>query len=275
MCIRDRVSEPQYITAISSDGYTLGAGANVANYNGTGGTYVDWLWRGSDSSAVSNTDGTITSTVSANTTSGFSVVTFTGTGATGTVGHGLSQAPELYIRKSRSNAENWFVYTTVIDGSLDYLQLNLTNAKLNSGASLPNASTFEVGAGEANGETLVTYCFHSVEGFSKIGTYTGNGSADGPFVYTGFRPAWILVKCSSTAGNNWWVLDAKRNMYNLADLALLPNSSSSELNNSTYFWADFLSNGFKLRSTGQSNTNAATYIFMAFAENPFKVSLAR
>ena len=198
------------------------------------------------------------------------MVTFTGTGATATVGHGLSQAPELYIRKSRSNAENWFVYTTVIDGSLDYLQLNLTNAKLNSGASLPNASTFEVGAGEANGETLVTYCFHSVEGFSKIGTYTGNGSADGPFVYTGFRPSFVLLKCSSST-SNWTIFDTQRNTYNITNNRLQPNLSNAE---DTPVEIDILSNGFKLRDTDLNNSGV-TFIYMAFAENPFKHSLAR
>jgi hypothetical protein len=200
-------------------------------------------------------------------------VTFTGTGATGTVGHGLSQAPELYIRKSRSNAENWFVYTTVIDGSLDYLYLNLSNVKANSGASLPNASTFEVGAGEANGETLVTYCFHSVEGFSKIGTYTGNGSADGPFVYTGFRPAFVIQKRTDTSAG-WVTQDTARNTYNVSDKVLFPSSSVAE-STGTYL-IDAVSNGFKLRdSATATNASGGTYIYMAFAENPFKQSLAR
>jgi len=262
------------ISSFNTDGFTVNTtyngGTNGAT-NGSGDTFVGWSWRGSDSSAVSNTDGTITSTVSANTTSGFSVVTFTGTGATGTVGHGLSQAPELYIRKSRSNAENWFVYTTVIDGSLDFLQLDLTNAKTNSGASLPNASTFEVGAGEANGETLVTYCFHSVEGFSKIGTYTGNGSTDGPFVYTGFRPAFVVAKRTDLT-SSWQMWDTSRSTYNATTHRLRADLSDAEDTGAVDI--DTLSNGFKLRNVG-INSSGGTYIYMAFAENPFKQSLAR
>ena len=264
--------ETSKFVSIDSDGFTIKS--NAGSHNLLNATYVAWNWRGSDSSAVSNTDGTITSTVSANTTSGFSVVTFTGTGATGTVGHGLSQAPELYIRKSRSNAENWFVYTTVIDGSLDYLHLNLTNAKADSGASLPNASTFEVGAGEANGETLVTYCFHSVEGFSKIGTYTGNGSSDGPFVYTGFRPAFVLFKRTNST-SNWIIFDQTRGLYNLNDNYLYANAAGAE-GTSASSGVDLLSNGFKQRNTyTDANISGSTYIYMAFAENPFKQSLAR
>ena len=263
------------LTSFDSNGFSLGANGDV---NGSTFPIVAWNWK-AGGTAVSNTDGTITSQVSANPTAGFSVMTYTGTGVAGSVGHGLGVVPKLYIIKQRTDAgNNWIVQTTAVDGSLDYLFLNATNAKGDSGDALPTSSVLNIsGNNDVNGsgDGIVAYCFADVEGYSKLGSYTGNGSANGPFVYTGFRPAWILVKCSSTAGNNWWVLDAKRNMYNLADLALLPNSSSSELNNSTYFWADFLSNGFKLRSTGQSNTNAATYIYMAFAENPFKNSLAR
>lgn len=258
------------VSSFNSDGFELG---NVLNNNTN--AFVAWNWRGSDSTAVSNTDGTITSTVSANTTSGFSVVTFTGTGATGTVGHGLSQAPEIYIRKSRSNAEDWYVYTTVIDGSLDYLILNNTNAKANSGASLPNATTFEVGAGESSGEQLVTYCFHSVEGFSKMGTYTGNGSTDGPFVYTGFRPAFIMFK-RTDAVVGWEIYDTARDTYNPYGLVLAPNGSGAEADVRSGYPADMLSNGFKIRHNGGAvNANGGTYVYMAFAENPFKNSLAR
>lgn len=258
---------------IIEDGFDIVSGtSNADNINANGVTFVGWGWRGSDSTAVSNTDGTITSTVSANPTSGFSVVTFTGTGATGTVGHGLSQAPEVYIRKSRSNSENWFVYTTIIDGSLDYLILNSTSAKANSGASLPNATTFEVGAGESSGEQLVTYCFHSVEGFSKMGTYTGNGSTNGPFVYTGFRPAVVMFK-NANAARNWGIIDTARSTYNQTDHTLEPNTSNAE---NPYDDMDILSNGFKMRTTDPGgNASGQTIIYMAFAENPFKNSLAR
>ena len=262
-------SDPNAVTAFLSDGFTYGSSVNG---NQSSASIVAWNWRGSDSAAVTNTDGTITSTVSANPTSGFSVVTFTGTGATGTVGHGLSQAPEIYIRKSRSNVEDWLVYTTLIDGSLDFLRLNTTSPKADSGASLPNATTFEVGAGEANGELLVTYCFHSVEGFSKMGTYTGNGSADGTFVYTGFRPAFVLTK-SATEARQWVIIDTSRDPYNLAN-------KNQEITSSVEFTnaddLDILSNGFKPRTNNPgANGNGQTIIYMAFAENPFKNTLAR
>ena len=262
-------SDPNAVTAFLSDGFTYGSSVNG---NQSSASIVAWNWRGSDSAAVTNTDGTITSTVSANPTSGFSVVTFTGTGATGTVGHGLSQAPEIYIRKSRSNVEDWLVYTTLIDGSLDFLRLNTTSPKADSGASLPNATTFEVGAGEANGELLVTYCFHSVEGFSKMGTYTGNGSADGTFVYTGFRPAFVLTK-SATEARQWVIIDTSRDPYNLANKNQ-EITSSAEFTNADDL--DILSNGFKPRTINPgANGNGQTIIYMAFAENPFKNSLAR
>jgi hypothetical protein len=273
------VSEPQYITAISSDGYTLGAGANVANYNGTGGTYVDWIWRGSDSSAVSNTDGTITSTVSANTDAGFSIVTYTGTAAVATVGHGLGVAPSMIITKNRDTTTDWWVYHAAL-GSTKYMVLNTTAAAVTSSTAWNNTSPTSTvftlgGAGNpSNANQDVAYCFAEVEGFSKFGSYTGNGSSDGPFIYTGFRPAFVLIKQSSVSGNSWQLLDTARETINPNDQVLFPNLSNAEGTLNATF--DFLSNGLKIRTTdGTVNTNGATYIYMAFAENPFKHSLAR
>jgi len=254
------------LNSFDSDGYKPGTSTRT---NETGNTYVGWSWRGSDSSAVSNTDGTITSTVSANTTSGFSVVTWTGSGSISTVGHGLGTTPVLSIRKLRNTTGDWFVHTTAIDGSMDYLRLNLTNAATNS--SLPAFTPTTMGTDD-NTNQYVAYVFAPVEGFSKFGSYTGNGSTDGTFVYTGFRPAFVMTKMTSSTGN-WMITDSARNTYNLSDLIIMPNNSDIEYSQDGI---DMLSNGFKLRaSTANRNTNGGTYIYMAFAENPFKNSLAR
>ena len=259
------------VTSLNSDGYTVEySGSNA--WNASGQTYVGWSWRGSDSTAVSNTDGTITSTVSANTTSGFSVVTYTGTGS-GTVGHGLGTAPQVTIIKTRDSADNWRFYTTAIDGSFDILYLNLTNAKSDiSAISPPTSSVFS--ASNLTGD-LVAYNFAEVEGFSKFGSYTGNGNSDGPFVYTGFRPAFIMFK-RTDAVVGWEIYDTARDTYNPYGLVLAPNSSGAEADVRSGYPADMLSNGFKIRHNGGAvNANGGTYVYMTFAENPFKNSLAR
>lgn len=266
------------LTAFNSNGFTVGSDSNI---NGSGVTNVGWQWQAGQGTNTSNTSGTITSTVSVNTTAGFSVVTYTGTGANATVGHGLGVAPSWVIVKRRDTTGDWQVRHTSI-AAASSIQLNSTAAAASAttvwNSTAPSSTVFSIGTAatvNASAGTYVAYCWAEIAGFSKFGSYTGNGSTDGPFVYLGFRPSWILIKSSSAASTNWWVLDKARNTYNLADLNLLPNDPSAELNNSTYFQADFLSNGFKLRSTGQSNTSAATYIYMAFAENPFKNANAR
>ena len=252
-------SHPSFIT----DGFTI---PSSTAYNSSGNSYVAWNWRGSDSSAVSNTDGTITSTVSANTTSGFSVVTYTATGnGNDTVGHGLGIAPKVVLLKSRSTTGDWIYYTTQIDGSLDYLYLNQTASKADSGWTAPSSTVFPP-SNTTNGTTMVAYCFAEVEGFSQFGSYTGNGSADGPFVYTGFRPAFVMIKAYDTT-SSWTMVDSQRNTYNVCDKYLVAQASDAE---ATTTIMDFTSNGFKIR---YSNTKA--WIYMAFAENPFKHSLAR
>jgi len=255
----------------ASDGFNVGYYDVTGN---TGKTYVAWNWK-ANGSGVSNTDGSITSTVSANTTSGFSIVTYTGTGANATVGHGLGVAPSVYFLKSRNAVGTWVVYTTIIDGSMDFLELNSTAAKVNSALSVPSSTILNVGgAGSSNGITYVAYCFADVEGYSKFGSYTGNGSADGPFVYTGFRPAFILVKRTNLA-EGWEILDTSRNTYNPVNSLLEANQSSAEITNTSRD-TDYLANGFKVRNTSNAmNASGSTYIFAAFAENPFKNSLAR
>ena len=248
-----------------------GGGVNASSV-----TMVGWSWRGSDSTAVSNTDGTITSTVSANTTAGFSVVSYVSNGTnTGTVGHGLSQKPDIVIQKNRTNASDWLVQTQLIDGSNDYLLLNTTAAAATA-ANGANATTF--GSWDRpSGNNMIAYCFAPVEGFSKFGKYTGNGSADGPFVYTGFRPAFVITKVATgSTVQGWLIRDSKRDPYNVSDTMIPANTSSGDINNAGSYGIDLLSNGFKVRGTdGGVNQSGGTLVYMAFAENPMKNSLAR
>jgi hypothetical protein len=263
--------------AFNSDGFSVGG---LAAMNNNGSTYVGWHWKGGGAS-VSNTDGTITSSVSANPTAGFSIVTYTGNATSGaSVGHGLGVTPSIIIIKNRDSAVDWAVNpanSTLFGGSF-YLILNSTSAKVSNSnmySSFSNSSQFYLSTNSsANGNTNshVAYCFAEVEGYSKIGTYTGNGSADGTFVYTGFKPAFVLIKVISIA-DEWVIYDAARDTYNVATNRLNPNSSGAE---QTSQQIDILSNGFKPRSTGANiNQNAETYFYMAFAENPFKNSLSR
>ncbi len=257
-----------------SDGFSVPAGTN---FNSSGYTYVAWNWK-AGGTGVTNTAGTITSTVSANTTSGFSIVTYTGTGANATVGHGLGVAPSMIIVKNRSSAQTWRVYSSVI-GATQYLNLNATTAAQTSSIpwnnTAPTSTVFSVGTDDAtnkSSENLVAYCFAAVPGYSAFGSYTGNGSTDGPFTYTGFRPRYILIKRTDVA-NDWYIQDTATNTYNVVGNTLLPNSSVAE---ASYTLLDILSNGFKQRSIFLShNTNGGTYIYAAFAESPFQFANAR
>ena len=205
------------------------------------------------------------------------MVTFTTDGTTKTVGHGLGVAPKLYIVKQRNGAGGpWYVFTTVIDGSLDYLVLNTTDAKANSSYTAPTSTVFEYN--DDNAATQVAYCFAEVEGYSKFGSYTGNGNASGPFVHLGFRPAFLLIRSTGNlAGYQWFVFDNKRDPYNLTQNPLGAGIATAEpISASGYRELDMLSNGFKIRADGdQINYSTQEYIYMAFAENPFKYSLAR
>ena len=259
------------LTSFNTDGFSIG---NLNDVNNASYNYVGWCWDAGSGSPVSNTYGTITSTVKANPATGFSVATYTGTGVAGSIGHGLGVVPKLYIIKQRTDAgNNWIVQTTAVDGSLDYLFLNATNAKGNSGDALPTSSVINIsGNNDVNGsgDGIVAYCFADVEGYSKIGSYTGNGSTNGPFVYTGFKPAFVMVKTYSAVGN-WFITDAARDPSNVATQRLFANLSNAEDSSALI---DLTSNGFKLRMSSALN-DSANYIFMAFAENPFKNSLAR
>jgi len=269
------------VSSFDSDGFSIVN--NGTRTNASGYTYAAWNWK-ANGSGVSNTDGSITSTVSANTTSGFSIVTYTGTGSAATVGHGIGVAPSMVIVKNRSSATNWYVGHDGVDATSPWnyrMILQDIDARFNEGAAwndtAPTSSVFSVGtsgATNSSGEAMVAYCFAEIEGFSAFGSYTGNGSTDGPFIYTGFRPRWWMTKKSSGT-DGWMIIDSERASYNVSNIFLEPNNSNAEA--STVDRVDFLSNGVKIRagSTYTPNVAGATYIYAVFAENPFKNSLAR
>ena len=266
------------ITAFLSNGITVGSDAGV---NGSGDTQVAWNWK-AGGTAVTNTAGSITSSVSANQTAGFSVVTYTGTGSAATVGHGLGIAPSMVIVKRRNSTGDWCVWHTSVYstyGSAYLLFLNSTDQALSSTTVFngnTTSTTFPVvtnSAVNASGGTYVAYCFAAIPGYSAFGSYTGNGSADGPFVYCGFRPKYVLIKRTNDI-SNWTIRDTSRDPYNVTTLDLYSNLSNAETSGPNI---DILSNGFKCRDAGGGATNASgsTYIFACFAENPFQNALAR
>ena len=264
------------LVSFDSTGYTA---LSTSGVNQNGAKHVAWNWlAGSSQAGSSNTDGSITSTVSASTTSGFSIVQFTGTGANATVGHGLGVTPAMVIVKVTSaSGNNWMVWNKNLSSATDnFLRLNTTAsvATISNfwGTSAPNANTFSLGAGYDNnisGATHIAYVFVEKKGFSKFGSYVGNGNADGTFVYTGFKPAFVIQKhYSGAATEGWQMWDAKRNPYNLTDLNLMADSSGAEFT-ATARAIDILSNGFKCRGADNSgNASGQGYIYMAFASEP-------
>lgn len=259
------------LTAFGSTGFTVGA---LAKMNTSAATYVGWQWKGSGTT-VSNTTGSITSTVCVNPTAGFSVVTYTGTGANATVGHGLGVAPAFIIGKKRNPTGNWLCWQATFGGT-QYIALNTTGVVITSATVFngsPTSTIFNLGTDtdlNANGATNVAYCWSEIAGFSRFGSYTGNASTDGTFVFTGFRPRWILIK-SSTTTDDWRIYDTSRPGYNVQGGTLLADTAGAE---TTATELDILGNGFKARVTTTPNA-AQTYIYAAFAESPFKNSLAR
>ena len=268
-----------FLSSFDSDGFSTDNGsANTSLYfNASGKTYVGWNWL-AGGTGVSNTDGSITSTVSANTTSGFSIVSYTGTGSLATVGHGLGVAPKMIIVKGRTNVNNWVIYHESI-GATKYLFFD-TGA---SGTSIatwnntaPTSNSFTVNTSSVcngSGVDYIAYCFAEKKGFSKFGSYTGNGTAtDGTFVYTGFKPGWVLIKWTGGV-EQWQIWDSKRDTYNVQQKVLAPNSSNAEDTNGSggYLLIDSLSNGFKVRGNPVSNAingSGQNYIYMAFASEP-------
>jgi hypothetical protein len=278
----DTVDSGNGIVATST-GIEVSETGDWSSINRSGRTIASWNWK-AGGTAVSNTDGSITSQVSANVDAGFSVVSWTGTGSNATVGHGLSSAVEMIINKNRIDNAGWGVYHSSL-GATKYIWLQESNAAATySNAwndTSPTSSVFTVGSdGQWNGsgDGMISYCFHSSD-VCKIGSYTGNGqSGDGaPFVYTGFRPAFVLVKKSSAAGK-WVLMDTSRGLHNVMSgtNALYPHLSVEEGNDPNNRELDFLCNGFKVRNAGgDSNGSGATIIYVAFAETPFKFANAR
>jgi len=261
------------LTSFDSDGFTVG---NNNNVNQSSNNIVAWNWK-AGGSASSNSNGSITSSVSANTTAGFSIVSYTGTGSNATVGHGLGSVPKMMIHKDRDNSSyQWGVYHHSL-GNQKNLNLNSTAAANNDSGGVyynsttPTSSVYSLGTNigyNKASDTYISYIFSEVKGFSKFGSYTGNGNADGTFVYTGFKPAFLIIKRSS-ATEDWGLIDNKRDPNNDGSSSqLFPNGSNVE--DTSNDRADFLSNGFKVRVTSpQWNGSGSTYIYMAFAESPF------
>ena len=266
------------VTAFDSDGFSLGSNGNV---NGSSNTYVSWNWKANGTSTTNPSGGTITTTASVNTTAGFSVFTYTGNGSAAHIAHGLGVAPTLVIIKGRSNSDNWFVKHPGIDAN-QYVYINSTGATASGSnvwsATNPDATKIYIGtdAGvNGNGETYVCYAFAEKKGYSKFGSYIGNGSTEGTFVYTGFRPAFVINKrTDSSTGGSWILQDNKRgaNVINPVDLSFSPTNNQGESDWGDTFDCDYLSNGFKWRmdgTGGYNNTSGASYIYLAFAEHPF------
>ena len=263
------------VTAFNSDGFSVGSG-NDGNENSQ--TYVNWNWKAGTSfsnDASATSVGTIDSTGSASDTAGFSVVSFTGTESNGTIKHGLSTAPSMMIVKNRNISSQWWVYHASL-GATKSLNLNATDAEQDVAViwndTATTSSVFSVGTGNevnGNGNSMIAYCFAEKKGYSKFGSYTGNGNADGSFVYTGFKPAFVITK--RTDGTvDWYMFDNKRqNSFNVVNGMLRPSATSVELDDSSVY-VDFLSNGFKWKGNNAGdNTSGGTYIFMAFAESSF------
>jgi len=255
------------ITTLDSDGFTLGSNDNV---NGSSDNLVSWNWL-ANGAGSSNTDGSDSSTVSANTTAGFSIVKWTPSGGNATVGHGLGAVPEMIISFRIDGAQDRFVYHKDI-GNTKYVRLNQTTASTTDANAwnntTPTSSVFSVGS-QFGGSDYIAYCFAEKKGFSKFGSYEGNGNTDGLFIYTGFKPAFVMIKSYNTASRFWTIQDNKRSSSggpNPNDKWLYANTNDAEVDQASNPM-DFLSNGFKLRNNGAyQNSNA--YIYMAFAEAP-------
>ena len=267
------------ITSFNSDGFTLATDTGDGGWNEQGDSHVAWQWKcnGGTTSSFTESGGNPGGTIQTNTTAGFSIITTTGTGGNGgTIAHGLGAVPHLIISKGRSDAGAWSVYhhKNTSEPETELLNLAIDGATLDSPAyyndTAPTSSVFTVkGSGDINGDnrTYVHYVFTEKQGYSKFGSYTGNGNADGPFVYTGFKPAWVMIR-RTDAVENWIMLDNKREPFNVVTKRLYADLNNTESTSGTRM--DFLSNGFKLRqSVGDINTSSGTYIYMAFAGHPF------
>ena len=261
-------TDAQLLTQFDTDGFTVGTNGGV---NGSGDSYIAWQWKANGGTTSSNTDGTSTTTVQANTTAGFSIVLGSFTGSTKTYGHGLGIAPDVVMWKNRSNTNSWLLFTTVVDGTHDYGIPNQGNNFSATGYDVPTSTVF-YGNDDAS-TNFVAYCFAQKQGFSKFGKFVGNGSTNGPFVYTGFKPAWLMIKNTSVTNTRWRIIDGtKINPTNVTDTQLFMEDDLAENTNSVHN-IDLLSNGFRMRTSQSDQNNSGSNIFyMAFAENPFVTS---
>ena len=261
------------VLSFDSDGFTVGNGTAV---NQNSQKIVGWNWLAGNSTS-SNSNGSITSSVSANNTAGFSIVSYTGTGSNATIGHGLGSALSMIIQKNlTTGTHSWNVFHKNLTSAGYNLNLNGTYAEFTSAttwnSTAPTSSVFSVGTdtnANESGSGHIAYCFAEKKGYSKFGSYTGNGNSDGPFIYLGFKPAWVLIKVTSTT-NDWEIHDNKRQPFNEMNAILQPNLSDAETPSSQNRQTDFLSNGFKLRNGNtQNNLSGGSFIYMAFAESAF------
>ena len=269
----DAESTTSGLISFDYDGFSLGTDSSA---NLSGGTYVAWCWK-AGGAAVSNTDGSITSQVSANQDAGFSIVTATMVSGVKTIGHGLEKTPKFIITKQTNGTTGWYCYHSAL-GATKNIRLDLSNAEATSSSiwndTKPTSSVFTMGSGFGNSESYVAYCWAEIEGYSKFGSYVGNGNADGPFVYCGFKPAWLMIK-RTDATQNWPIIDSSRDSVNVANRRLFANLSDIEDQGIPNF-VDLLSNGFKCRDSNVSyNASGGTYIFAAFAESPFQTANAK
>ena len=271
-----------YLASFNSDGFTTGSDSALA-YSGR--TYVAWQWKANGGSTTTNDAsstgvGSIDSVIQANTTAGFSIVTHTGSGSSGTIAHGLGVAPKWVLTKNRTdNSEDWAIYHVGMPSAEYYIRLNTTAAQTTGssvwGDTAPSSTVITLGGANgknnASSKNYVHYCFAPIQGYSKFGKYTGNGSQDGTFVYTGFKPAFVMLK-RIDATKNWYMADTTRSPNNIITEWLRPDSSNAEdsSGDNTDVYFDILSNGFKMRQDfSHLNASGAEHIYMAFAEHPF------
>jgi len=266
------------VSSFDSDGFTVPGGS--ANTGASSNNYVAWNWK-AGGSASSNSNGSITSSVSASTTAGFSIVSWTGTGSSATVGHGLGKTPTHIIIKNRSDSVTWHNYSSSVitagASNKSFLALNSSDAltSYSTNTTFTSVSSTTFGVGTENGingssDNMIAYCFADVKGYSKFGSYVGNGSSDGVFCFTGMKPSFVMIKRTDSS-NEWLMFDNKRSDINVVDELLRANNSSAELTTDDYL--DFTAQGFKIRrSAPDCNASGGSYIYMAFAENPFVTS---
>ena len=257
------------LVSVQSDGFTVQQ-SNNGNTNAK--QYVAYQWKANGGTTASNSSGTITSTVQANTAAGFSIISYTGNGSDGaTIGHGLNATPEVFFPKCTNTSTNWEMYYFPKGGTRQYGYLNLTNAFATWSHNAPSSTIISLsGSGDSNGNgrPMIGYAFHSVKGFSKIGTFPGNGLTNGPFVYTGFKPALLFIKRSAGGTGTWLIWNNASDPRNTASQALKANTNDAQ--NVGYWNIDLLSNGFKPKATdAELNGSGNDLFYMAFAESPF------